>query len=166
MCWAGLEALSPSSRARSSPAQARPKPGPDEGLEWAQAWLEISEAQAWGSSPGFNILWLGALTLTRKVGGIFSLLEQTTWTVELLRIQSSIALLEFGRLVSGVKSQFLAPVLSSRVCKVPSVNVQYYPFFGSSCPSSIYSTIDILHHATVAKLASIRTILAIVACND
>src|ERR1700736_6821126 len=118
------------------------------------------------SQPGIFLMWLGALTLTRKVGGIFSLLEQTTWTVELLRIQLSIALLEFRRLVSGVKSQFLAPVLSSRVCKVPSINVQYYPFFGSSCPSSIYSTIDILHRATVAQLASIQTILAIVACNN
>jgi hypothetical protein len=66
---AGLKALSPLSRARSSPAQARP----GWGLGVARAWLEISEAQALGSSLGLNILCLNALTLTSKVGGIFFL---------------------------------------------------------------------------------------------
>jgi len=44
MCWVGLEALSLLSRTHSSPAMMR-----------AWAWLEISEAQARGSSLGFNI---------------------------------------------------------------------------------------------------------------
>jgi len=37
MCWAGPQALSPPSRAR---------PGPNRGLQWARAWLQILEARA------------------------------------------------------------------------------------------------------------------------
>jgi len=42
MGWAELEALSPVSQAHLNPRL-------DEGLEWALAWLEISEIQAWVS---------------------------------------------------------------------------------------------------------------------
>ena len=37
------------------------KPSPFKGLQWAWAWLQISEARAWGSSPGFDILQSGML---------------------------------------------------------------------------------------------------------
>jgi len=33
------------------------QPSPDKGLQWAWAWLQISEAQAQGSSLGFDTLW-------------------------------------------------------------------------------------------------------------
>jgi len=56
MFWAGPQALSP----LSQPVQARAKPGPDEGFATGSAWLQILEAQAWGSSPGFDILQSGA----------------------------------------------------------------------------------------------------------
>jgi hypothetical protein len=43
------------------------KPSPDEGLQWAQAQLQISEAQAWGSSSGFNTLWFGVRSSTGSI---------------------------------------------------------------------------------------------------
>jgi hypothetical protein len=42
------------------PTEAQAKPSPDEGLQWAQARLQILKAQAWGSSLGFDTLWFGA----------------------------------------------------------------------------------------------------------
>jgi hypothetical protein len=53
MCWAGL-GFKPRAR-QARPVQAWPKPSPDVGLMWAQAWLEIFEAQAVGSSPGLQL---------------------------------------------------------------------------------------------------------------
>jgi hypothetical protein len=38
----------------AKPSLSKPKPSPDKGLQWARARLQISEAQAWGSSPGFD----------------------------------------------------------------------------------------------------------------
>jgi hypothetical protein len=61
----------------SSPEPGEPspfKPGYNEGLKWAWAWLEISEAQAWGSGLGFKILSFSGSAdqyMTGKVGGMF-----------------------------------------------------------------------------------------------
>jgi hypothetical protein len=61
---------------RAEPVQARAEPGPDEGLQRARAWLQILEAWAWGSSPGFDILQSGAQMHDRKGKILFKNLIQ------------------------------------------------------------------------------------------
>jgi len=43
--------------------------GLDKGLQWAWAWLQISEAQVQGSSPGFDTSW-SSMQLCNKKGNI------------------------------------------------------------------------------------------------
>jgi len=51
------QALSPEPTELSLFKPLEAQPGPDKGLQWAQARLQISKAWAQGSKLGFDILW-------------------------------------------------------------------------------------------------------------